>query len=101
MIQIKELVKAMRDELKDAEAYIDKALQYKASEKNLADMYKDIAQQEIKHAHMEHDQAVRIIEKVKQTGMKIPEAMQTVWDWEHEELIEHEALIKMKIDMYG
>lgn len=102
MIQIKELVKSMREELSDSEAYIDMALHYKPRDKALADMYKELASQELQHAHMEHAQAERIIGQLNDPNMtKVHESMKAVWDWEHEQMMETEAIIKAKMDMYN
>lgn len=66
----------------------------------LADLYIRLAEEEIKHAHLEHDQVVRMINERKQAGEKVHEAMMAVWDWEHEQMIQDEAEIRQMIGMY-
>lgn len=94
---IKELVKSIGEELDDASVYIDKALKYKDDDRELAEMYYNLSRAEIEHADMEHNQAVRII---KNFQGEVPSAMQAVWDFEHEKMIEDKANIKVRQAMY-
>lgn len=70
---------------------------HKETDKHLADMYAELARQELDHAGMEHEQAVRLI---KEYGKEPPAAMQAIWDWEHEQMIEEESEIRVMLEMY-
>ena len=100
MREIKELARNMKEELCDAEKYAKQALEHKATDKRLGDMYLALAKAEIGHAVMEHEQAVRIIKEQKDSGKSIPAGMMELWNWEHEQLMEQEKGAKILIDMY-
>ena len=46
-----------------------------------------------------HKMAVRMIEKKKESGAEVPPAMQAVWDWEHEQMIDRVGKIKTLMSM--
>ena len=96
MKEIKYLVEEIKEELEGAEEYAKHALQYKTSDKTLSDVFATIAAQELSHVDALHAQAVRLI---KASDDKPPAAMQAVWDWEHERMIEHAAKVKTLLDM--
>ena len=43
--------------------------------------------------------AVRHIEKAKDAGLHPTEAMQAVWDWEHERMLDRTAHVKTLLSM--
>ena len=94
---IKELVKSISEELDDASMYIDRALKYKDDDRELAETYYNLSKSEIEHADIEHGQAMRIIRNYQG---EVPVAMQAVWDFEHEKMIEDKANIKVRQAMY-
>lgn len=94
---IKQLVEQIEDELCVAEEYADLALKHKDTQKSLADTYYRLATQELDHSATLHDEAVAQIQAY--TGV-VPEAMQAVWDWEHEQAIEREKEIRIALQMY-
>ena len=95
MIIIKDLCKMIREELDDAEKYAKEYILTQEKDARLADMFKRLAQSELEHANMEHNEAVRLI---REYGGTPPEGMQAVWDWEHELLMEKTAKIKSMIN---
>lgn len=94
MRKIKMLVKDMREELCDAEKYAKRSAEFKDDDRELSSMYRQLAEQELAHADQQHSHAVALIREYKQSGKETPAAMQAVWDWEHEQMIEHEAEIR-------
>lgn len=97
MKEIKMLAGMIREEMCDAEKYAKDAITYKATEPELAKMFYELSTQELTHANMEHEQAVRLIKNQKTPA---PESMQAVWEWEHDNMIDDEARIRMLLDMY-
>lgn len=91
MKQIKELAQNMEEELHDAHKYAEMALKYKGDDNSLAQMYYELSRQELEHSKKEHEQAARLIAEYKVKGNEVPAAMQAVWDWEHERMIDDEA----------
>lgn len=100
MKQIKELAKNIKEELHDAEKYADLALEYKDSDRQLADVYYALAKQEVEHGNIEHEQVVRLIRDTRAKGVEPPPAMLAVWDWEHGQIIDEQKEIALMLDMY-
>lgn len=99
MKEIKYIVKQIRDELEDAEKYAKTAAKLKDTSSTDAATYSDLARQELSHVDSLHKMAVRMIEKQKENGVKVPPAMQAVWDWEHEQMIDRVGKIKTLMSM--
>lgn len=97
---IKHLVEDIREEMDGAEHYAKLAMEYKAEDKPLADMYARLAEVELSHVDMLHAQAVRIIKDKKAASPETPAAMQAVWDWEHEKMVDTVSRIKVILAMY-
>ena len=95
MKKIKTLAKKIRGELEDAKSYALLALEEKDADRSLSDTYRQLAEQELEHANKLHAQAVRLINEQKAKGVNAPVAMQAVWDWEHEHMIEETTRIRL------
>ena len=100
MKEIKCLVEDIKDELEGAEHYAKLALQYKHTDRQLADIYAKLAGVESEHVTVLHDQVVRLIKEHKEEGNDIPPAMQAVYDWEHEKMIDNLTRVRSIISMY-
>lgn len=96
---IKHLAKQIKEELEDAEKYAKGALEYKATLAGLASVYHRLAEEELTHASMLHDEAVRMIQKASAEKAP-PPVMMELWAWQHEEMIEEEAEVRTLLDMY-
>ena len=94
MKKIKHIAEQIEEELHSAEDYAKCAMRLPDSDQELATVYKQLAETELGHVGKLHAQVVRIIKAYKATGNETPAAMQAVWDWEHEKMIDHEARIK-------
>lgn len=99
MKEIKWIAEHIREELEDAEKYALVALKYKDTDRDLAQTVAGLARQEITHSELLHDQAVRLIRLQRESGVVPPVAMQAVWDWEHERMIEKTAHVKQLLEM--
>lgn len=100
MKEIKIIVGYIQDELKDAEKYAKQALYYKGeNNKIMSELYAQLSREELSHMERLHDHAVKIISQYRSEHGAAPTAMQAVWDWEHEKMIEHTARIKHLLDM--
>lgn len=98
---IKCLVEDINEELEGAEHYAKKATEHKDDDRELADVYAKLANAELDHVNSLHGQVVRIIKDWKSTSsQEVPEAMQAVWDYEHERSVDKAAKIKTLLDMY-
>ena len=94
---IAKLADMIREELNDAEEYAKCAVLNKETDERLADMFYSLSKQELEHANLEHEQAVRLI---KDSDQEAPAAMLAVWEWEHEHMVDHIARIKALLNEY-
>ena len=95
MNEIKMLAGHIREEMNDAETYAKLALRYKDDDRSLSQTFEKLAEQELDHADMLHAQASRLIKERKENGETPPVAMSAVWSWEHENMVECVARIKL------
>lgn len=94
MKEIKTIAEQIRDELDVAEEYAKEAAKLKETRSSDASSYADMARQELGHAETLHKMAVRLIEKETADGATVPAAMQAVWDWEHDRMIDRVGKVK-------
>lgn len=100
MMIIKKLSKMIKEEISDAEKYADCALKYKEEDKALADVFYNLAQEELKHMDMLHAQVVRLINEYKAQKGNPPEGMQAIYNYVHEEQIEAVTEVKVLLGLY-
>ena len=99
MRRIKELADQIKEELEGAKVYAEKSLDLKAhGDTSRAAKYKDMANDELKHALNIHDEAVDEIRKLSEIYTP-PASMQEAWDLTHKEYIEKTAWIKTMLQM--
>ena len=99
MKEIKDIVKELRDELSGAKHYAERAVMLKDVDSSAANMYADMARAELGHVDKLHSFAVKLINAQKAKGVEAPEAMQAVWDWEHELMMDKTARIHTLLNM--
>lgn len=100
MEKIKILCKEIREELKDAETYAERSIKSKGEgDKDLAEMYVSLANAEMEHVEKLHNAAVREIDRIKSSGKEVPPVMMELWKWQHSELAEEAAEVKMLISI--
>lgn len=101
---IKKITCYMKEELEDAEKYVECANKYKTDMPELAKSFYDKSETELQHAMNWHDWAVRIIDKEKkeitEKGETIPEKMIAYWEIKHEEYIDKFNEIKLMQEIY-
>lgn len=95
MKDIKMLAGHIREEMNDAETYAKLALRYKDDDRSLSQTFEKLAEQELDHADMLHAQASRLIKERKDNGETPPVAMSAVWSWEHENMMDCVARVKV------
>ena len=95
MKEIKMLAGHIREEMNDAETYAKLALKYRDDDRNLSQTFEKLAEQELDHADMLHAQSSRLIKERKENGETPPVAMSAVWSWEHENMMDCVARVKV------
>ncbi len=100
MKELKEIIRDIGAKLEDAECYAKEAVKHRSQYPELAASYARIAQEDLNHADLLHRSVVEMIENKKRQGAEVPEAMQAIWDYEHEKQIEDAADVRRLLDMY-
>lgn len=99
MKKIKEYVDAIDEELEGAKEYAEKYVECKAKDNmQSATKYKEMANDELKHAMYEHEWAVKEIEEISRVYTP-PIEMQEKWDKAHKEYVEKVAWIRQMLSM--
>ena len=90
----------MKKHLAQAECDIDLALKYKVEYPDIAKNQYNISIEEMNQFRTQHDMVATLIANFKKEGHEVPEAMQAVYDYLHEEYMECAAEIKAKQEMF-
>lgn len=99
MTRIKNLADHIKDELCGAKEYAEEYLTFKAKEDSAwANRYKEMAQDELKHADYIHERAVEEIEELRKAYTP-PQEMLDKWDSDHKKYIEKAAWIRQMLAM--
>lgn len=99
MTWIKKLADQIADELDSAKEYAEDYLTFKAKENSTwANRYKEMANDELKHADYLHDRAVAEIEELRKVYTP-PQDMLDKWDSDHRKFIEKTAWVKQMLSM--
>lgn len=99
MTRIKKLADEIKDELCSAKEYAEEYLTFKAKDdSSWANRYKEMAQDELKHAGYIHDRVVEEIETLSKVYTP-PEEMMEKWNSDHKKYIEKAAWIKQMLTM--
>jgi hypothetical protein len=97
--KIKEYVEAIDEELEGAKEYAEKYVECKAKDNmQSATKYKEMANDELKHAMYVHEWAVKEIEEISRVYTP-PIEMQEKWDKAHKEYVEKVAWIRQMLSM--
>ena len=94
MLEIKNLVKQMDEELHDAKKYAEYALKYKEERPALANAYYVLSTEEMKHMDILHAEAVKMIDEYKAKHGEPPAGMLAIWEYKHEERMEEAEEVK-------
>ena len=99
MTKIKKLADEMKEELCSAKEYAEEYLSFKAEENTAwANRYKEMANDELKHANYIHERAVTEIEELREVYTP-PQKMLDKWEKDHNKYIEKAAWIKQMLTM--
>ena len=99
MTRIKELADRIEEELNDAKTYAEDYLTFKAKgNQTWANRYREMANDELKHAVYIHERAVEEIEELRKVYTP-PEEMLEKWESDHRKFLEKTAWIKQMLAM--
>lgn len=97
---IKKLSEMIGEEIDDSEKYIRCALNNKEQYPALADLFAKLSDEEMRHMTLLHEQVVKMIEDYRKTNGEPPVAMMAVYDYVHQQHIDHVAEVKVLQAMY-
>lgn len=99
MRSIHAYVESIEDEIEGAKDYAEKYVEAKAhGDMNKANRYKEMANDELKHAMYQHEWAVQKIDEVSKV-FKAPQEMMEKWEKAHKSYVEKVAWIRQMLAM--
>lgn len=97
---IQELIDKMYDVIDEVEYYASKAHHFRAEHKALADAYIKSAEAHIEIFRNLHDTVMKLIAEQKEKGKVPTPEMQTIYDHEHNRVIEEFHKAKWMVEEY-
>ena len=93
---IKSLAEKIEEELQDADAYIEMAMNWKAEDPDAADLFYELSTEEMGHMDRLHQQVTEEIESYRKRNGEPPKDMMVLWNYMHEKQIGEAMKIKVK-----
>lgn len=100
MIIIQKLSDMIEEEMNDAEKYARCALEWKEERPALAEAFFKLANDEMGHATILHDQVANVIADYRKKEGDPPEVMLKLYDILHKKHIDRAASVKGMISLY-
>ena len=97
---IKVMAEKIKEELKDAESYIDLATEWKKDQPEAADLFAELSAEEMGHANKLHGKITEMIEAYRTQNGEPPAGMMAIYEYMHEQQIEMAMMVKVKQRMY-
>ena len=97
---IQTLSEYIEDEIEDSCKYAKLALEWKDKRRQMADVFFNLSNEEMKHMQMLHGEVVKLIEEYRKTDGEPPANMLAVYDYLHKKQIEHAEEAKRYQAMY-
>lgn len=98
---IKCLSEKIREEISDAEAYIDLAMEWRKDQPEAAALFADLSKEEMGHMERLHTEVTKLITQYRQTKGEPPAGMMALYDYLHAQQIENAMKVKVKQAMYA
>ena len=98
---IKTISEKIKEELKDAETYIDLATQWKKDQPEAADLFAELSKEEMGHVEKLHGEVAELIKKYRTEKGEPPAGMLAIYEYMHDQQIETAMMIKVKQGMYA
>ena len=98
---IKCIVEKIKEEIRDAEAYIDMAITWKKDEPDAAEVFAELSAEELGHMERLHKIVTDLIEEYRSTHGEPTAGMMELYDYMHKQDIENTMRVKVKTAMYN
>lgn len=97
---IKCLTEKIREEIQDAESYIELAMEWKEKEPEAAELFAELSEEELGHMNRLHGKVVELIEEYKAQHGEPSAGMMALYEYMHEKNVEDTMRVKVKQAMY-
>ena len=97
---IKCISEKVEEEIKDADAYIDLALEWKEKDAEASELFYELSREEMGHVDKLHEQVKAEIEEYRNTEGNPPEGMLELYNYLHQKHIAEAMAVKVKQGMY-
>ena len=95
---IQDLADGIKEEVCDAKKYAEKYVEEKVNgNTSAATKYKEMANDELKHASYLHEFVVAQINKIRPSGIQYPPSMEERWQVVHAEYVDKAAWVKQML----
>lgn len=100
MTEIKLLMEHIEEELDDACTYAELALEYKATDPEMAQVFYKLSQEEMTHMELLHNSVVKHIDTYKREHGEAPTDMKAIYEYLHKRDIERAEKVMNLQGMY-
>ena len=98
---IKCLAEKIEEELNDADAYIDLAMEWKEDQPETAALFHELSTEEMGHVDKLHADVTRLISDYRQKTGEPPKEMLTLYNYLHEKHMAKAMQIRVKQGMFN
>lgn len=97
---IKCIAERIKEEIQDAETYMDLANQWKEEQPQAAEVFNELAEEELGHMQKLHNVVTELIDEYKAEHGEPPAGMMALYEYMHAQNIENTMRVKVKQAMY-
>ena len=97
---IKCLTDKIKEEIHDADSYIDLAIKWKEDEPETAELFSELSEEEMGHMMKLHEAVTKLIDEYRAENGDPPKIMLELYDELHRKQIENTMVVKVKQAMY-
>ena len=97
---IKCIAEKIKEEIKDAEAYADMAIAWKKDEPDAAEIFNELAGEELGHMERLHDLVEELISEYRTEHGEPTAGMMELYEYMHRQDVEDTMRVKVKRAMY-
>ena len=97
---IKCIAEKIQEEVRDADAYINMAMEWKPEYPEAADLFFQLSTEEMGHADRLHGVVASLIKKYREENGEPPAGMLALWEYLHEKHMQDAMQVKVKQSIY-
>ena len=97
---IKCIAERIKEEISDAETYMDLANQWKEEQPGAAEVFSELAEEELGHMEKLHEVVTELISEYREKHGEPPAGMMALYEYMHAQNIENTMRVKVKQAMF-